>query len=79
MSCWTCWKTTGPSYELPTQKPWATVCLNSGPSRSGIGRAFYCYCSGQVITILHAFVKKTQKTPKQELAKARQRLKEVKR
>jgi phage-related protein len=50
-------------------------------SRSGIGRAFYCYCycSGQVITILHAFVKKTQKTPKQELAKARQRLKEVKR
>lgn len=48
-------------------------------SRSGIGRAFYCYCSAQVITILHAFVKKTQKTPKQELAKARQRLKEVKR
>jgi phage-related protein len=32
-----------------------------------------------VITILHAFVKKTQKTPKRELAIARQRLKEVKR
>ncbi len=32
-------------------------------SRSGMGRAFYCYCSGQVITILHVFVKKTQKTP----------------
>jgi phage-related protein len=48
-------------------------------SRSGIGRAFYCYCSGRVITILHAFVKKTQKTPKRELAIARQRLKEVKR
>lgn len=48
-------------------------------SRSGMGRAFYCYCSGQVIIILHVFVKKTQKTPKQELSRARQRLKEVKR
>jgi phage-related protein len=40
---------------------------------------FTATASGQVITILHAFVRKTQKTPKQELAKARQRLKEVKR
>jgi len=32
-----------------------------------------------VITILHAFVKKSQKTPQRELALARQRLKEVKR
>jgi phage-related protein len=29
--------------------------------------------------VLHAFVKKTQKTPQKELATARQRLKEVKR
>ncbi|MFZ9560552.1 MAG: type II toxin-antitoxin system RelE/ParE family toxin, partial [Vulcanococcus sp.] len=48
-------------------------------SRSGIGRALYCYCSGRVITILHAFVKKTQKTPPRELSTARQRLKEIKR
>ncbi|MFN7821125.1 MAG: type II toxin-antitoxin system RelE/ParE family toxin [Cyanobacteriota bacterium] len=48
-------------------------------SRSGIGRAFCCHCRGRVITILHAFFKKTQKTPKRELAIVRQRLKEVKR
>jgi phage-related protein len=48
-------------------------------SRSGIGRAFYCYCAKRVITVLHAFVKKTQKTPQKDLATARQRLKTVKR
>lgn len=47
-------------------------------SRSGIGRAFYGYCTDRVITVLHAFVKKSQKTPQSELAVARQRLKEVK-
>ncbi|CAK6694014.1 type II toxin-antitoxin system RelE/ParE family toxin [Synechococcus sp. CBW1107] len=47
--------------------------------RSGIGRAFYCFCSGPVITVLHAFVKKTQKTPRRELLIARERLRNVKR
>jgi phage-related protein len=47
-------------------------------SRSGIGRALYCYCHGNVITILHAFVKTSQKTPQRDLAIARQRLKQVK-
>jgi len=32
-------------------------------ARSGIARTFYCFCSVRVITVLHAFVKKTQKTP----------------
>jgi phage-related protein len=46
--------------------------------REGIGRAFYCTAVGQHIVILHAFVKKTEQTPKRELDTARARLKEVK-
>ena len=34
---------------------------------------------GRVITVLHAFVKKTQKTPRHELLIARERLRNVKR
>ncbi|MCP9887495.1 type II toxin-antitoxin system RelE/ParE family toxin [Cyanobium sp. ATX 6A2] len=47
--------------------------------RSGFGRAFYCFCNRRVITVVHAFVRKTQKTPKRELLIARERLKNVKR
>jgi phage-related protein len=46
--------------------------------REGIGRAFYCTLVGERIVIVHAFVKKTEKTPLRELATARARLKEVK-
>jgi phage-related protein len=45
--------------------------------RGGIGRAFYCFVVGQRVVILHAFVKKTQETPKHELRIARRRMKEV--
>ncbi len=45
--------------------------------REGIGRAFYCFVVGQRIVILHAFVKKTQDTPDNELRLARKRMKEV--
>ncbi len=45
--------------------------------REEIGRAFYCYVVGQRIVILHAFIKKTQTTPEQDLKIARKRLKEV--
>lgn len=45
--------------------------------REGIGRAFYCFVVGQRVVILHAFVKKTQDTPEQELRIARKRMKEV--
>jgi hypothetical protein len=44
----------------------------------GIGRVFYCTLVGQRIVMLHSFVKKTQKTPSQELNTALQRLKEIK-
>ncbi|MFU8838615.1 MAG: type II toxin-antitoxin system RelE/ParE family toxin [Thiohalomonadaceae bacterium] len=43
----------------------------------GIARALYCYQKGKNIVILHAFVKKSQKTPRKELALARVRMREV--
>ncbi len=45
--------------------------------REGIGRAFYCTRIGERIVILHVIIKKTDKTPARELAKARARQKEV--
>ena len=38
-------------------------------------RAFYCYAIGNLIYVLSGFVKKTQKTPLQEIRKARQIMK----
>ena len=46
--------------------------------QEGIGRAFFCTLIGQKIVILHAFRKKSQKTPKKEIELARKRMKEVK-
>ena len=45
--------------------------------KEGVGRAFFCTIVDQRIVILHAFVKKTQKTPKKELDIARRRMKDV--
>ncbi|WOD09240.1 type II toxin-antitoxin system RelE/ParE family toxin [Marinomonas sp. GJ51-6] len=46
-------------------------------AQEGIGRSLFCYSKGQTIVVLHAFIKKSQKTPKRELDLARQRKKEV--
>jgi len=47
-------------------------------AKEGIGRAFFCYQTGSKIVILHAFIKKTQKTSQRELKLALKRLKEIK-
>ncbi len=47
-------------------------------SKEGIGRVFCCAVIGCRIVILHSFVKKTQKTPANELNVALKRMKEVK-
>lgn len=47
-------------------------------AKEGIGRGFYCYMDGKKVMVLHAFVKKDQKTPKKELNLAKSRLQEVK-
>jgi phage-related protein len=44
---------------------------------SGISRAIYVTATGRRVVIVRVFVKKTQKTPKQELELARERAKEV--
>jgi len=44
----------------------------------GIARAPFCVMKGKIIIVLSEFIKKTQKTPPDELALALQRMKEVK-
>lgn len=46
-------------------------------SRSDILRIIYTFIKGRRIILLHGFVKKTQKTPKGELAIAGKRLKQL--
>lgn len=46
--------------------------------KEGIGRASFCILSSKQILILTAFIKKTQKTPKNEMDLAIKRLKELK-
>jgi len=46
--------------------------------KEGIVRSFFAIAVENEIIILHSFVKKSQKTPKKELEKARKRLKELK-
>ncbi len=43
----------------------------------GIARAVYVTVTGRRVVILHAFVKKTQKTPPGALALARERMREI--
>jgi phage-related protein len=45
--------------------------------RDGIARAIYVTAQGERVIVLHAFVKKTQKTPQRALEIARERAKEV--
>ena len=44
----------------------------------GIARVLYCTLVGRRIVVTHSFVKKTDKTPSQDLLLSRKRLKEVK-
>lgn len=46
-------------------------------SKEGIGRVFFCVLPRQRIIMLHAFVKKSQKTPAHELQVARARHREA--
>ena len=46
-------------------------------SKEGIGRVFYCTLVNKRIVMLHSFIKRTQKTPSNELKVAISRMKEV--
>ncbi len=45
--------------------------------REGIGRAIYVTAVGRRVVVIHAFVKKTQKTPNGALELAEKRMKEL--
>jgi phage-related protein len=45
--------------------------------KDGIARAIYVTAIGQRVVVVHAFAKKTQKTPLRALETARMRAKEV--
>jgi phage-related protein len=68
----------GPSLRMPHSRAMGDGLFElRSRGREGIGRAFYCFVMDQRVVILHAFVKKTQETPMQELRIARKRMKEV--
>ena len=68
----------GPSLRLPHSRALGDGLFELRPrGQAGMGRAFYCFMLGKRITVLHAFIKKTQQTPDRELKLARKRLKEV--
>jgi phage-related protein len=68
----------GPSLRLPHSRAFGDGLFELRPKgRSGIGRAFYYYMVGKQVIVLHAFIKKSQQTPDNELKLARKRLKEV--
>lgn len=68
----------GPSLRLPHSRAFGDGLFELRPrGRSGIGRALYCFLQGKKVVVLHAFIKKSQQTPDNELKMARKRLKEV--
>lgn len=68
----------GPDLRLPHSRAFGGGLFELRPrGKSGIGRAFYCYLVGRRIVVLHAFIKKVQQTPEQEIQIARKRMKEL--
>jgi phage-related protein len=68
----------GPSLRMPHSRTMGSGLFELRPrGPEGIGRAMYCYMSGQRIVVLHAFVKKTQATSRRDLEIAQRRMKEV--
>lgn len=56
--------------------PWVTACGRSEPAfRNRIARVLFCLVRDRIV-VLHGFIKKTQKTPDEELSLARKRKKE---
>ena len=68
----------GPELGMPHSKALGKGLFELRPKgKAVIGRAFYCFRINRRIIVLHSFIKKTPQTPKEELAIARKRLKEL--
>lgn len=69
----------GPAIGKPYTTPMGSGLFEiRAQGKEGIGRSLFCTVKGQEIIILNSFVKKTQKTPKNEIDKARKRMKVIK-
>jgi phage-related protein len=68
----------GPQLKLPHSKSLGQGLFELRPhGAEGIGRAMYCFVADRKITVVHAFIKKTQETPPKDLKLARKRVKEL--
>ena len=68
----------GPNLKMPHSKSLGKSLFELRPhGPEGIARALYCFVAGKKITVVHAFIKKTQETPQRELKIARNRVKEL--
>ena len=67
--------------KLPLSRPMSSVGMGVEElrvkDRSGIYRAFYFARVADRVVIFHAFIKKTQKTPKHDIDLGKKRLKEI--
>jgi len=68
----------GPNLKMPHSKSLGQSLFELRPhGPEGIGRALYCFVAGRRVTVVHAFIKKTQETPLRDLKLARMRAKEL--
>jgi phage-related protein len=71
----------GKRVSMPMSRPMSSVALGVEElrvkDRSGAYRVFYYTKLADSVLIFHAFTKKTQKTPPNEVALAKKRLKEI--
>ena len=69
----------GPNLRMPHSRSMGEGLFELRPrGREGIGRALYCYLQVRKISVVHAFIKKTEETPDKELKLARKRVKRLK-
>lgn len=68
----------GPDLRMPHSRSLGQGLFELRPrGRSGDGRALYCFLVGRRIVIVHAFIKKTRRTPDHDLALARRRARQL--
>jgi phage-related protein len=69
----------GPNLGMPFTRSMGTGLFEiRARGKEGIGRAFFCTMVDQRIVVLHAYIKKSQKTPKKDLDIAHRRMNDVK-
>ena len=68
----------GPNLKMPHSKSLGKSLFELRPhGQEGIGRALYCFVAARKVTVVHAFIKRTQETPERQLKIARSRVKEL--